>query len=209
MGSGNNLQGGGSNSFRSDRGSHNTQTRMQFTTNMQNQDMRLTESGNSWKSKRKQDFINTKLDENKTAESTTTPVVNGHIDAPVQNSQNLTDVNSSSFGSHNTGDLSKVDYDKVKDFVPEKSAKGVEPILAAKPSIDLDTDVSAASDRKQHGKSKEPACDRKMEFANRPPDDKSAQDNQGEETYALQFCFFALHVPFYTKNSHHTTKGSN
>ena len=275
-------------------------------------------------------------DENKTAESTTTPVVNGHIDIPAQNSQNLNDVNSSSFGSHGTGDLSKVDYDKVKEFVPEKSGKGVEPILAAKPSIDLDTDVapsptvatvtdqsadgscpgqevnvytfalkknsqaviesekgeciivqasptptpdvgegvspvtgnntasvaptdgkrvaeqsssdnavtvgkalsksshkdkyqtdkgaqsekdlpkrgaekfvsssaaasndnsqasapvSAASDRKQHGKSKEPACDRKMEFANRPPDDKSAQDNQGEETYALQFCFFCL-----------------
>lgn len=67
MGSGNNLQGGGNKSFRSDRGSHNhNQGRMQFTTSAQNQDIRLTESENAWKSKRKQDFSNTDEEELKT-----------------------------------------------------------------------------------------------------------------------------------------------
>ena len=39
---------------------------MQFTKNVQNQDMRLTESENAWKSKRKQDFTNTNEAELKT-----------------------------------------------------------------------------------------------------------------------------------------------
>ena len=84
------------------------------------------------------------------AERRTPPVVNGHADIPTASVSQSTPVESATGNS--MGDFSKVDFGKVKEFVPEMNKTssgpmggargGEQPILVAKPSIDSEADVT-------------------------------------------------------------------
>ena len=193
MGSGKNLQGEGNKSFRSDRGSHKCpgQEVNVYTFALNKNSRAVIES-------EKGECINVQTPDGGEAVTTVignnTPSVGGKRDAEQSSSDNAVPVSKTvSKSSHKD----KYQTDKGAQNEKDLPKRGVEKFVsssaaASNGNSQASAPVSAASDRKQYGKGKDPACDRKMEFANQPLDDKSAQDNQGEETHALQFCFFCL-----------------
>ena len=191
MGSGKNLQGGGNKSFRSDRGSHKCpgQEVNVYTFSLKKNSQAVIES-------EKGECIIVQ------ASPTPTPdvgegvsPVTGNNTASVAATDGKRDAERSSLDNavpvgkalSKTSHKDKYQTDKSAQNEEDSPKRGADKLVSSSAAASNDNSqasapVSAASDRKQHGKSKNPACDRKMNFANRPPDDKSAQNKQGEET---------------------------